>query len=72
MPDVGWIDADPTNNHIPPNRHVTVAWGRDYGDVAPLRGVVLGPSATQRMSVQVDVTRMEDAEGSSTMMSESR
>lgn len=72
VPDVGWIDADPTNNHIPPNRHVTVAWGRDYGDVAPLRGVVLGPSASQSMTVQVDVTRMEDASEASTTMSDSR
>lgn len=58
VPDVGWIDADPTNNQVPPHRHVTVAWGRDYGDVAPLRGVVLGPSATQKMVVEVDVTRL--------------
>ena len=61
VPDVGWIDADPTNNQIPPHRHVTVAWGRDYGDVSPLRGVVLGPSATQSMTVQVDVTRLDPA-----------
>ena len=58
VPSVGWIDADPTNNQIPPHRHVTVAWGRDYGDVAPLRGVVLGPSATQKMVVEVDVNRL--------------
>ncbi|MCU1390232.1 MAG: transglutaminase domain protein, partial [Ilumatobacteraceae bacterium] len=58
VPGIGWIDADPTNNQIPPHRHVTVAWGRDYGDVAPLRGVVLGPSATQKMVVEVDVTRL--------------
>ena len=57
-PGFGWIDADPTNNQVPPHRHVTVAWGRDYGDVAPLRGVVLGPSATQKMVVEVDVTRL--------------
>ncbi|MCU1394127.1 MAG: transglutaminase [Ilumatobacteraceae bacterium] len=61
VPDVGWIDADPTNNQIPPHRHVTVAWGRDYGDVAPLRGVVLGPSATQAMKVEVDVNRLATA-----------
>ena len=58
VPGHGWIDADPTNDQIPPHRHVTVAWGRDYGDVAPLRGVVLGPSATQQMDVEVDVTRL--------------
>jgi transglutaminase-like putative cysteine protease len=58
VPGAGWIDSDPTNNQIPPHRHVTVAWGRDYGDVAPLRGVVLGPSASQEMQVEVDVTRI--------------
>jgi len=59
VPKVGWLDADPTNDQIPPRRHVTAAWGRDYGDVAPLRGVVLGPSASQDMSVEVDVTRLD-------------
>ena len=59
VPNVGWIDADPTNNQIPPHRHITVAWGRDYGDVSPLRGVVLGPSATQSMTVEVDVSRLD-------------
>ena len=38
----GWVDLDPTNAVIPDTRHVTIAWGRDYGDVSPLRGVVLG------------------------------
>ncbi|MEO6125310.1 MAG: transglutaminase family protein [Ilumatobacteraceae bacterium] len=58
VPGAGWIDSDPTNNQVPPHRHITVAWGRDYGDVAPLRGVVLGPSASQEMQVEVDVTRL--------------
>jgi transglutaminase-like putative cysteine protease len=38
----GWVDLDPTNAVIPDSRHVSIAWGRDYGDVSPLRGVVLG------------------------------
>ena len=59
MPGHGWIDSDPTNNQVPPHRHITVAWGRDYGDVAPLRGVVLGPSASQEMVVEVDVNRID-------------
>ena len=58
VPGAGWIDSDPTNDQVPPHRHVTVAWGRDYGDVAPLRGVVLGPSASQEMQVEVDVVRL--------------
>ena len=57
VPGHGWIDADPTNDQLPPRRHITVAWGRDYGDVPPLRGVVLGPASTQAMTVEVDVTR---------------
>ena len=38
----GWVDLDPTNDVVADDRHVTVAWGRDYGDVSPLRGVILG------------------------------
>jgi transglutaminase-like putative cysteine protease len=41
-PGVGWIDVDPTNNVVPSGNHVTLAWGRDYGDVSPLRGLILG------------------------------
>jgi transglutaminase-like putative cysteine protease len=41
-PEHGWIDADPTNAIFPSLEHVTVAWGRDYDDVIPLRGVLLG------------------------------
>jgi transglutaminase-like putative cysteine protease len=55
----GWLDLDPTNHHVPPIRHVTVGWGRDYADVAPVRGVVLGPTSNQLMDVAVDVTRLE-------------
>lgn len=55
----GWLDVDPTNHQVPPTRHVAVGWGRDYADVAPVRGVVLGPSAHQIMDVAVDVTRLE-------------
>ena len=41
-PGQGWIDFDPTNNIIPTDQHITVAWGRDYSDVTPLKGVVAG------------------------------
>lgn len=54
-PTAGWVDFDPTNDHLPVIRHVTVGWGRDYGDVPPVRGVVIGPSATQSLDVSVDV-----------------
>jgi transglutaminase-like putative cysteine protease len=57
VPGFGWFDADPTNDHAPPDRHVTLAWGRDYRDVSPLRGVVFGPPVAQELTVSVDVTR---------------
>lgn len=41
-PDSGWLDVDPTNNVVPSGDHVTLAWGRDYADVSPLRGMILG------------------------------
>jgi transglutaminase-like putative cysteine protease len=44
-PGVGWIDLDPTNNLVPSTGHVTLAWGRDYSDVSPLRGLILGGGA---------------------------
>lgn len=50
----GWVDIDPTNNLIPGERHITVAWGRDFSDVSPLRGVTLG-AGSQKLQVAVDV-----------------
>lgn len=52
--ETGWVDADPTNNLIPSERHITVAWGRDFSDVSPLRGVTLGAGG-QILKVEVDV-----------------
>jgi transglutaminase-like putative cysteine protease len=52
------LDVDPTNDQVAPSRHVTVAWGRDYRDVVPLRGVVVGPAARQQLEVAVDVVRL--------------
>jgi transglutaminase-like putative cysteine protease len=54
----GWMDVDPTNDQMPPHRHVTVGWGRDYFDVTPVRGVVLGPACTQELDVGVDVVAL--------------
>ncbi|MEP2775238.1 MAG: transglutaminase family protein [Luteolibacter sp.] len=51
---VGWVDCDPTNNILPGERHITVAWGRDFSDVSPLRGVTLGAGG-QILKVEVDV-----------------
>lgn len=57
-PNAGWVDFDPTNGHLPVNDHVTTAWGRDYADVIPVRGVMIGPRARQRLHVSVDVSRL--------------
>jgi transglutaminase-like putative cysteine protease len=54
IPETGWVDLDPTNNVIPTDQHLTLAWGRDYNDVTPVRGTVLGGGQHQ-LSVVVDV-----------------
>lgn len=56
---VGWIDTDPTNNLLPGERHITIAWGRDFSDVSPLRGVTLGAGG-QKLEVAVDVIPIFD------------
>ena len=53
-PPFGWVDLDPTNDVIPGEGHVTVAWGRDYWDVAPINGVVTG-GGDHLIEVGVDV-----------------
>jgi transglutaminase-like putative cysteine protease len=58
VPDHGWLDFDPTNGIMAPSRHITIGWGRDYADVAPVRGVVVGPASSQSLSVSVDVARI--------------
>lgn len=58
VPQHGWVDFDPTNDHLPAGRHVTLAWGRDYADVAPVFGVVIGPAVEQTLHVEVEVTRV--------------
>lgn len=51
----GWVDFDPTNNCLVQQEHITVAWGRDFSDVSPMRGVVLG-GGQQTLTVRVTVT----------------
>ena len=63
-PGHGWIDLDPTNNCVPSMRHITVAWGRDYGDVSPIRGVVVG-DGSHSLAVAVDVNPLGPMEYSS-------
>jgi transglutaminase-like putative cysteine protease len=52
-PDYGWVDFDPTNRCLVQQEHITLGWGRDFSDVTPLRGVVLGGDKHQ---LQVNVT----------------
>jgi transglutaminase-like putative cysteine protease len=54
-PVFGWQDFDPTNDVMPRGEHFTVAWGRDYSDVTPVKGVALG-GGEQVISVSVDVS----------------
>lgn len=54
VPPAGWVDLDPTNNLLPGEQHITLARGRDYGDVTPVRGVVMG-GGKHTLAVKVDV-----------------
>jgi transglutaminase-like putative cysteine protease len=60
-PGIGWIDVDSTNNVLPSCNHVTVGWGRDYGDVSPLRGLILG-GRDHTLTVNVDVEPVETSD----------
>jgi transglutaminase-like putative cysteine protease len=59
-PDLGWVDYDPTNNRMIGQRHLTAAWGRDFADVSPLKGVLYG-SGRHELKVSVDVARLDPA-----------
>jgi len=58
FPQIGWVEFDPTNNLVPSFKHITVAFGRDYFDVAPIKGIIFS-SGKQNIVVKVDVTRLE-------------
>jgi transglutaminase-like putative cysteine protease len=53
-PPLGWVDFDPTNDSLVGEGHVTLAWGRDFGDVSPLRGMIVG-GGRHKLSVDVRV-----------------
>ncbi|WP_226499908.1 transglutaminase family protein [Pseudomonas sp. MWU16-30322] len=57
-PVLGWVDFDPTNNVQPALEHITLAWGRDFSDVSPLRGVILG-GGSHDPEVRVTVMPLE-------------
>ncbi len=58
IPGTGWLDFDPTNNTVPLDQHITLAWGRDYADVTPLKGIAFG-GGQHTLSVSVDVLRLD-------------
>jgi transglutaminase-like putative cysteine protease len=57
--EAGWFDVDPTNNCVAGSLHVTLGWGRDYADVAPIKGVYVG-GGKHGMRVAVHVARLPD------------
>ena len=57
IPGSGWMDFDPTNNKVPHDQHITLAWGRDFSDVTPLKGIAFG-GGQHTLSVSVDVLRL--------------
>lgn len=61
----GWVDLDPTNGVAAGTDHLPIAWGRDYFDVTPVRGVILG-GGSQGITVSVDVEPMDDDEAKPT------
>ena len=55
IPGAGWLYLDPTNDRIIDDAHTTVAWGRDYGDVPPVKGVIFTEAKKSTMEVSVDM-----------------
>lgn len=54
IPEMGWCEFDPTNNMIPQQRHIVTAYGRDFADVSPLKGIIFS-SGEHKVKVEVDV-----------------
>ena len=55
LPSGGWLAVDPTNDQWANDRYVTLAWGRDYADVPPVKGVIFTEAKTSSLTVEVDV-----------------
>jgi transglutaminase-like putative cysteine protease len=60
VPGSGWIDVDPTNRQFVNDRYVTTAWGRDYSDIPPLKGVIFTKGLEHELDVVVDVVRLDE------------
>ncbi len=59
-PEHGWVDLDPTNGIVVKDEHVVLGWGRDYADISPVRGIILG-GGSHRLLVSVDLEPLEQA-----------
>jgi transglutaminase-like putative cysteine protease len=57
-----WVDLDPTNDHLVDGRYLTTAWGRDFRDVSPLKGVIFTEAKDSKLKVGVDVIRLPDSD----------
>lgn len=71
VPGGAWIDLDPTNDHLADSRYITTAWGRDFRDVSPLKGVIFSEGKSSTLSVGVDVIRLPDEPAEPTEPTES-
>jgi transglutaminase-like putative cysteine protease len=60
VPGGGWVDVDPTNQKFVNDRYVTTAWGRDYADIPPLKGVIFTKGLEHELDVVVDVVPLDD------------
>lgn len=58
-PALGWVDLDPTNAQFADSRYIVTAWGRDFTDVSPLRGVVFTEATASELTVEVDVVPLD-------------
>lgn len=58
IPELGWVEFDPTNNIVPIDQHIVTGWGRDYADVTPIQGVIFDGGDSHSLAVAVDVERL--------------
>ncbi|WP_203567883.1 transglutaminase family protein [Aestuariimicrobium ganziense] len=59
VPGGGWVDLDPTNDHLADSRYLVTAWGRDFRDVSPLKGIVFTDGGSSKLRVAVTVKRLD-------------
>lgn len=60
VPGGGWVDLDPTNNHLADSRYLVTGWGRDFRDVSPLKGIIFTEAGNSELKVEVDVIRQAE------------